>query len=168
MVMTVLYVILITALHSLTPDHNKIFSRLAWSFSLMACVLLLTNYFLQFSVIPASLLNQETEGIPLLIQYNPQGIFIVLEEVGYLMMSLSFLCIFPTFSRENRLETAIGWLFFTGFSLTIISLIVIILHYGINRSYRFEVAVITIDFFVLIINGILLNLMFKRRLKAVK
>jgi hypothetical protein len=34
--------------------------------------------------------------------------------------------------------------------------------YGIYREYRFEVAVITIDWLVLIISGILLSFVFKR------
>ncbi len=32
----------------------------------------------------------EKEGISLLTQFNPHGIFIALKEVGYLLMSLSF------------------------------------------------------------------------------
>lgn len=34
-------------------------------------------------------MHGETEGITLLTQYNAHGIFIALEELGYLLMSLS-------------------------------------------------------------------------------
>jgi hypothetical protein len=51
---------------------------------------LLGGYFVQFSMVPVSLMNGQSEGIALLTQYNPYGVFIVLEELGYLLMSLSF------------------------------------------------------------------------------
>ena len=52
--------------------------------------MLLGGYFVQFSMVPVSLMNGQSEGIALLTQYNPYGVFIVLEELGYLLMSLSF------------------------------------------------------------------------------
>jgi hypothetical protein len=47
---------------------------------------LASDYYIQFSVIPMSLINRETERIPLLIRYNPHGIFLAMEELGYLVM----------------------------------------------------------------------------------
>lgn len=164
--LVLVYVILMTVIHSFAPNQKKIFSQIGLSFSIIASVILLADYFIQFSVIPVSLIKGETEDISILTQYNPHGVFIVLEELGFLMMSLSFLFISLIFSKENRLETAIRWVFLAGFILTIISLISITIVYGIDRSYRFEVAVITIDWLVLIINGILLSLVFRRQLKA--
>ena len=164
--LVLVYVILITVVHSIAINQKKIFSQIGLSFSIIASVILLVDYFIQFSVIPVSLLKGQTESISLLTQYNPHGVFIVLEELGYLMMSLSFLFISLIFSKKNRLETAVRWVFLAGSILTIISLILIIIGYGIERSYRFEVAVITIDWSVLIINGILLSLLFRRRLKT--
>jgi hypothetical protein len=113
-------------------------------------------------VIQPSLLNGETDGIPILSQYNPHGVFIALEEVGYLMMSLSFFCVAPIFSSSSRLERAVRWTFVIGFLLTVISFVLISILYGIYREYRFEVAVITIDYLALIIAGILLSFVFKR------
>jgi hypothetical protein len=164
--LVLVYVILITVIHSFTANQKKIFSQIGLSFTIIASVILLADYFIQFSVIPVSLLKGETESISLLTQYNPHGVFIVLEELGFLMMSLSFLFVFLVFSKKNRLERAVRWVFLAGFILTITSLILIIIGFGIDRSYRFEVAVITIDWSVLIINGIILSLLFRRRLKA--
>jgi hypothetical protein len=164
--LVLVYVILMTAIHSIAANQKKIFGQIGLLFSIIASVILLADYYIQFSVIPISLSKGETESISILTQYNPHGVFIVLEELGFLMMSLSFLFISVVFSKKNRLETAVQWIFSVGFILTIISLILIIIVYGIDRSYRFEVAVITIDWSVLIINGILLSLLFRRRLKA--
>ena len=164
--LVLVYVILMTVIHSFAADQKKIFSQIGLSFSIIASVILLADYFIQFSVIPVSLIKGETQSISILTQYNPHGVFIVLEELGFLMMSLSFLFISLVFSKANRVETAVRWVFLAGFILPLISLLLITLGYGIDRSYRFEVAVITIDWFVLIINGILLSLVFRRRLKA--
>lgn len=164
--LVLVYIILITVIHSIAPNQKKIFSQIGLSFSIIASGILLTDYFIQFSLIPVSLVKGETEGISLLTQYNPHGVFIVLEELSYLMMSLSFLCVSLVFSKKNRLEKAVRWVFFAGFVLTILSLFLIISVYGIDRSYRFEVAVITIDWSVLIINGILLSLFFRKRVRA--
>jgi hypothetical protein len=50
-------------------------------FATISCTLLVGDYFIQISVIQPSLLKGETDGIALLTQYNPHGIFIALEEV---------------------------------------------------------------------------------------
>jgi hypothetical protein len=47
-----------------------------------------------------------------------------------------------------------------------IFLTVISISYGLDRMDRFEVAVISIEWLVLIINGVLLSLLFRRQLKV--
>jgi hypothetical protein len=135
------------------------------SFALIAATILMIDYFIQISVIQPSLLNGELESIAILTQYNPHGIFIALEEIGYLLMSISFLCIAPIFSETTRLEIAIRWLLIIGFVMAIIFLVIISAIYGISREYRFEVAVISIDWIVLIILGILLSDKFKHAMR---
>jgi hypothetical protein len=159
------YVILMVSIHSYAARQKKIFSQIGLSFAIIAAVILLSDYFIQFSVIPVSLINGETEGIAMLIQYNPHGIFLVLEELGYLIMSLSFLFMAPVFANRNRLESAVRWIFIIGFILVIVSLAVISINYGLERQDRFEVAVLSIDWLVLIINGVLLSIVFRRQLK---
>ena len=77
------------------------------SFAAMSALVLSADYFIQVSVIQPSLLSGETEGIALLTQFNPHGIFIVLEEMGFLLMSISFVALIPVFSGTNALEKAI-------------------------------------------------------------
>lgn len=164
-IMTLIYVVLMVCIHFNAAHDKKIFSQIGLSFALMAAVILILDYFIQLSVIQPSLLNGETDGIALLTQYNPHGIFIALEEIGYLLISLTFLFMAPVFSKNSRLEKSIRWIFVIGFSLTIIALILTSVLYGINREYRFEVMVITIDWAVLIATGILLSILFKRCLR---
>jgi hypothetical protein len=156
------------SLHANTQEHKKIFSQIGLAFALMAGMILLVDYFVQFAVIPVSLMNGEHEGIALLTQYNPHGIFIVLEELGYLLMSLSFVFFAPMFGGKTRLEASIKWIFIAGFFLTLVSLAMVSFTYGINREYRFEVAVISITWLVLLINGFLIGMLFKKQIKEAK
>jgi hypothetical protein len=160
------YVTLMVSIHAYAPDSKKTFSQAGLSFALMAATMLASVYFIQFSVIPISLMKGETDGLAALIQYNPHGVFIAMEELGYLLMSLSFLFMAPVFAGRSRLERAVRWIFAGAFFLAIAALLAISLIYGLERLDRFEVAVISIDWLVLIVNGILLSILFKRQQHA--
>jgi hypothetical protein len=166
MILVVLYVILVAAIHARATPHKKIYGHIGLSFALIAAAVLLGDYFVQFSVVPISLMNGQTEGIALLTQYNPHGVFIVLEELGYLLMSLSFVFLAPVFAHEGRLATAVQWIFVAGFAVTMVLLVAISVAHGLDRMDRFEIAAISIDWLVLAINGVLLSLLFRRQLKA--
>lgn len=159
------YVTLMVSIHFYAPKQKKIYSQVGLSFAIIAATILASDYFIQFSVIPMSLVNNETEGLALWIQYNPHGLFIALEELGYLVMSLSFIFVAPVFARGNRLDSAIRWIFVIAFALAIVSLVVISIQYSLAREDRFEIVVISIDWLVLTINGILLSILFSRRMK---
>lgn len=165
-VLMLLYVIWMVSIYASAAQHKKIFGQIGLSFAIMSALILISDYFIQFSVVPVSLMSGETEGITLLTQYNAHGIFIVLEELGYLLMSLSFLFIAPVFSSQNRLEAAVRWIFIGGFVLAVVSLAIFSMMYGLERQDRFEVAIISIDWLVLIVNGILLSRVFKKQLKG--
>jgi len=165
MFMILAYLVLMTALHYNTAPSRKIFSHIGVSLALIASAVLLVDYFLQVAVVPVSLMNAETEGLPLLIQYNSHGVFLVLEELGYLVMSFSFLFVGFAFSSRTRLEAAVKWIFLVSFGLVVISLAAISLNYGLERLDRFEVLIISIDWLVLIVNGILLSIVFRRQLE---
>jgi hypothetical protein len=165
MVLVVFYVVLVAAIHAYAAQNKKIFGHIGLSFALIAAGVLLSDYFIQFSVVPVSLMNQQTSGIALLTQYNPHGVFIVLEELGYLLMSLSFLFLAPVFANEGRLASVVRWVFVAGFVLTMVFLALISISHGLDRMDRFEIAVISIDWLVLVINGVLLSLLFRRQLR---
>lgn len=160
--LALIYYVLMMSIHHAAPKDKKIFSHIGLSFALIATATFVIDYFLQVSVIQPSLVKGETEGITLLTQFNAHGIFIVLEEIGFLMMSLSFLCMAPVFSGKTPIEKGIKWIFFVSFVLTIMSLVLYSLLYGLNREYRFEVAAISINWTTLIVVGTLLSVLFNR------
>jgi hypothetical protein len=162
MLVTFIYYVLVVCIHHYSPPEKKVYSHIGISVALIATAVLIVDYFIQVTVIQPSLVNGETEGIALITQFNSHGIFIALEEIGYFFMSVAFLFLAPVFSRPNRLEKAIRWIFTLGFILTVISLAIFSLRYGIFREYWFEIAAISINWGVLIVSGILLSLVFKQ------
>jgi hypothetical protein len=150
------------AIHHIAQKDKKILSHIGVSFALISTATFVIDYFLQVSVIQPSLLKGETDGIALLSQFNPHGIFIVLEEIGFFMMSLSMLFMAQVFNGKTKVEKAIRWIFILCFTLTVLSFILYSLFYGVFREYRFEVAVISINWLTLIASGILLSVFFKR------
>ena len=133
---------------------------------LISSIVLLIAYFTQFTVVPIIMMKDETEGIALLTQYNGHGIFIALEELGYITMSISFLFLAPVFSTKKRLEKSIRLTLIMPFLITILSFVLYSIKYGIDRDYRFEVATITINWLVTITVGILISIFIQRRMKS--
>lgn len=162
MLLALLYLALMACIHHYADEGRKLFSRIGLAFAVIAAGILVVTYFVQVSVIPPSLENGETDGIALLTQFNPHGLFIALEEIAYLMMAASFLLVAPVFWGANRVERALRWLFVLSFVLALVALVGMTIAYGIEREYRFEIAVISIDWIVLIVAGILLAAVFWR------
>jgi hypothetical protein len=159
------YLIFMLANHFIAPAEKKLYSFSSVAFALASAIVLLSAYFIQFSVVPVSMMHGETEGIALLTQYNGHGIFIALEELGYICMSISFLFLAFAFSREKRLEKAIRLILFLPLLVTVLSFIFFTLKFGIDRSYRFEVATISVNWLVTISLGILVAIFVNNKLK---
>lgn len=115
------------------------------------------------AVIQPALIKGETDGIGLLSQYNPHGVFIALENVGYLLLGLAFAAASVAADARSRLERVVRGVFGAGGALTVVALIGYALYYRADIEYRFEVAGIAIDWLVLIITGILLGVGSRKR-----
>jgi len=155
------YLIMMISIHHFTPPERKLFSLTSLAFSLISTLILIVDYFVQVSFIQPSLLAGETDGIAMLSQYNPHGLFIILEEMGFITMNISLFFLLPVFSGSRRSGKCFRHTISIGFALMIISFIAITAFYGINREYRFEVMVISITWIELIITGIISSLFFK-------
>ena len=160
--LAIIFVVLMTCIHYYTPDDRKIFSQIGLSFALISTALIAIDYFIQLSVIQPSLLKGETEGLSLFTQYNPHGIFIAFEDLGYLMMSLALLFASAAVPKRTGLERTIYWLFIISSIISNGTLIALSLLYGRNLEYRYEVTVLTINWVTLIAGGILLAIWFRR------
>jgi cytochrome bd-type quinol oxidase subunit 2 len=157
-----LFVILVVCLHHYASVDKKVFSQIALSLAVISATALATNYFIQLTVVQPSLLKGEVEGLSLFSQYNPHGVFIALEDVGYLTMGVAFLFAATVFGRRERLERVIRALFIASGVLAVGSLFLLALLYGSDLEYRYEVVVLLIDWITLIVSGALLSVFFKR------
>jgi hypothetical protein len=159
---TLLYCVLMVCIHYYAIGERKIFSHIGLSMAIMASIILVANYFIQVSVIQPSLKSGETDGIAILTQYNPHGIFIALEEIGFFLICVSFIVVVPVFQPTNGLHTALRLLFIITFLLAVACFTFVSMQYGMMRQYRFEVAIISLVWFELIISSILLAMIFTK------
>jgi hypothetical protein len=159
--LAVIVVVLMTCIHQCAPDDRKIWNLIGLSFASVSAAVILIDYSVQLAVVQPSLVEGETAFLSLWSQYNPHGIFIAFEDLGYLMMAVAFLFVAGVF-RGSGLGRALRWLFLIGSLLAIGALVAFSLYFGLNLEYRFEVAVLTIDWAVLIVAGVLLSILFRR------
>lgn len=157
-----LFMLLVACIHHQAVAGQRLFSLVALSFAGIAAATLAMNYFIQLTVMQPSLLNGEVAGLAPFSQYNPRGVFIALEDIGYLMMSVAFLFVVGAIERRDRLTRLVRALFVSSGILNIGSLLVLALIYGYDLEYRYEVAAITITWITLTIAGVLLGLVFWR------
>ena len=157
-----LYVAFMVGLHARVAPERKVVAQLGLALAVMAALTIVGDYFIQLAVIQPSLLAGEADGISLLTQYNPHGIFIALEELGFLLMSLSLGCMAPALPGSTRLERVVRWIFVGGLVVNALALTWFLLRYGHAREYRFEITVITVDWLVLIAGAFIMVVVFRR------
>lgn len=162
LLLAVAFVVLVACIHHFACDERTLYGQVGLAFAVMAATALSTDYFIQLAVLQPSLLKGETEGLSLFSQYNPHGVFIALEDVGYVLMGTAFLFVGAVFAGRNRLERSIRWLFIIGGLAEIAALIVLAAIYGQDLEYRFEVIGLAIDWTTLISTGVLLSVLFRR------
>jgi hypothetical protein len=159
-----IFVVLMSSIHAYAPEPRRILSRIGLAFAVAYAVVIGVDYFVQFAVVIPSLRSGETESLSLFTQYNPHGLFIAGEALGYLAMSLALLFAAAVFAG-GRIERAIRWLFVGGFVLAVASFIGFWFVGG--DLIAFEVSVLSINWIVLIASGVLLSLVFRRALGSV-
>jgi hypothetical protein len=150
-------------IHYYASLDKKIFSLIGLGFALIYTTMITTDYFILWSVTLPSIIRGETASLSLLSMYNPHGIFVALESVAYLMMSVALLSIAPVF-EGGKIELALRWIFIIGFILAIGSLVgVYLMNYDI---VIFEIAIIGIYCPLLVISGVLIGIIFRRAGKS--
>jgi hypothetical protein len=167
LIMMILFMAFMTSIHQYTAKEKKVYSLTGLGFAFLSASIIIVNYFMQISIVPISILYGEFDGISLLTQYNEHGIFIALEEIGYILMSLAFLMLAFVFNKKIKYGSFLRWIFITSFVLSIISLVSIAAIFGLNRGYLFEVVIILITWIELIVAGFLVSGMFRSELTRI-
>ena len=157
-------VVLVASIHYHAADDKKAFSLIAVSFAIVYAAVITSDYFIQWTVVAPSIASGETAGLALWTQYNPHGLLVSLESLGYLALSGALLFAAMVLSG-GKLERILRLVFVAGFILAAGSFAVLaLLGYPI---VTFEVAIITISCVVLIISGVLLSVLFRQNWRNV-
>ena len=160
--MAFLFVVVVACLHDRAAGERRVFSQVGLACAVIAAGALVSDYAIQLAVMQPSLLHGETGNLSLFSQYNPHGVFIALEDLGYLLMGVAFAFLAAALDRGGRLVRTVRILYLIASILAVGSLVLLVLVFGTSLEYRYEVAAISIDWITLIVSGVLLSLVFRR------
>ncbi len=146
------------------PPERRVFGSIGLGFAVLSGTVLSICYFVQIEVIQPSVLAGETDGIAVLTQYNEHGLFIALEDLGYLAMSFTLLAIAFAFAPHTRLHAAMRWIAGINFMLVLGAFLYIQVVFHVARSYHFEVVAISADWLAMLLLGSLAAVSFFRNL----
>jgi FtsH-binding integral membrane protein len=164
MVLMLLFVGLFAAVHQYASAARRLYSLLGLSIAVIAAAVLIIDYYIQVTVMQPSLEKGQLEGWAIFTQYNPNGIFLALEEIGYLLMSLALFCLVPVFAGRSKLERSLRWLLAMSFVAVVVALAVVSALLGIDRGDDFEIIVISLVWLTLIATGPMTAAIFRRAL----
>jgi len=140
---------------------------IAVCFAVIGGAVLLVDYGIQLTVLQPALLAGQTEGMSALTQYNPHGVFIALENVGYAVLGIAFLFLGAALTAgTSRLERAVRWVFIVGGVLILAALVLYATIYRADLDVWFEVMSMLITWLVLIVSGTMLTVVFGRAVKV--
>lgn len=155
------FVVLAACVHSSASGRWKGWTLAGTCLAVIGAGALAIDYGLQLSVVQPSLLAGEISDLSLLSQYNPHGIFIGLENLGYATFGLAALFLgVPLANTGLKAAPAAGRVLFLGGALTLGLLVFLGFLYQEQLEYRFEVLGLLVMDLVLIVSGILLAVAF--------
>lgn len=160
--LVVAFLLLVAILAAATAAPRRAYAAAALSFATLGAALLVADYGLQLFVAQPSLVAGEGESLTLISQYNPRGIFIALENLGYAALAVCYVCVGLTLTGPGRLVAAVRWVFVGGGALTWAAMVGLAIAYGADLTYRFELAAISVHWLVAVSTGLMLAIHFRR------
>ena len=161
--LTLLFMVLAACLTQWVPPERKLHAAIAACFTVFSAAVITIDYGVQLTVLQPALLAGQTEGLSALTQYNPHGVFIALENIGYAVLGVAFLFLGAALTGgTSRLERAVRWVFTVGGALILTALVLCATIYRAELDYRFEVVSLSITWLVLIVSASLLTVVFAR------
>lgn len=144
------------------PLRGKPWALIAGFFAAISAAMVTFDYFAQVVVVEPSLRHHEADGLALLTQYNPHGLFIALEDLGYLFLAAAFASLAAAIPTAVRPGRALRWTLEVAALLVAIAFLAFAALFGVEMALPFELAVITVDWMALLVTGILLAVWFRR------
>src|SRR5664279_970045 len=148
--LTLLFMVLAACLTQWVPPEWKLHAAIAACFTVFAAAVITIDYGVQLTVLQPALLAGQTEGLSALTQYNPHGVFIALENVGYAVLGVAFLFLGAALTAgTSRLERAVRWVFIVGGVLILAALVLYATIYRADLDVWFELMSMFITWLVL-------------------
>ena len=165
--LVLLFVVLAACLLHWVPPQRRLSAAVAVCFAVIGAAVLVVDYGIQLTVLQPAVLSGQTEGLSALTMYNPRGVFIALENVGYAVFGVAFVFLGGALAGgSSRRERAVRWVFTVGGALILAALVLSAAIYRADLDYWFELMSLSITWLVLIGSGTLLTMVFGRALKV--
>jgi hypothetical protein len=165
--LTLLFMVLAVCLAQWVPLERRLPAAVGVCFAVIGGTVLVIDYGIQLTVLQPALLAGQTEGLSALTQYNPHGVFIALENVGYAVLGVAFLFLGAALTAgTSRLERAVRWVFIVGGVLILAALVLYATIYRADLDVWFELMSMLITWLVLIVSGTMLTVVFGRAVKV--
>jgi hypothetical protein len=160
--MMLAFLVLTVCIRESAARDRKVFGTIGLCLAAASFTVIGLDYFIQLRTVQPALLRGELDGLAILSQYNPHGVFIALEELGFLLMGLSF-AFLALALRPTGLERVTRWVYLASSALMVATFVGMSWYFGFGLEYRFEVTAISIGWLTLMISGSLLAFGFRRR-----
>jgi hypothetical protein len=158
--MMVAFVVLAACIREYGKSRG-VFGTVGFGIAVAAMTVIAADYAIQLRTVQPALMNREFDGLAIISQYNPHGVFIALEELGFLLAGVSFLFLGLALGSAG-LERWVRRVLVGSSSLVAASLAGLSVAFGMGIEYRFEVAAITIVWLTLVVVGLMLMFVFAR------
>lgn len=162
LVMMLVFLVLAACIRERAALGRKVFGTIGLCLATSSFTIIALDYFIQLRTLQPALLAGEFEGLAIISQYNPHSVFIALEEVGFLLLGLSFGFLAFSLGRSSRAERATRWVYVIAAALTVATFVGMSWYFGFGLEYRYEVTAISISWLTLIISGVMLAFAFRR------
>lgn len=147
---------LVIVLSSNTPPRHRPLARIGTSLATVSAATLMIDYYVQFTTVQSSLVRGELDsGLSVLSQYNPHGVFIALEDLGYVTMLAALAVTALVMSPTGRSARILRRLFGVAGTVGVVAFPVALAVLGRDLEYLYEVLAITIAWTTLLVGGVL-------------
>jgi hypothetical protein len=161
LLMMLAFLVLAACVRDRAAGDRKLFGTIGLCLATVSFTVIALDYFIQLRTVQPALRRGELEGLAIISQYNPHGVFIALEELGFLVMGLSFACLALALGA-SRLERVTRWVYLVSSALIVAAFVGMSWYFGLGIEYRFEVTAIFVGWLTLMISGSLLAVVFRR------
>ena len=161
LLMMLAFLLLAACVRERAAGDRKLFGTIGLCLATVSFTVIALDYFIQLRTVQPALRRGELEGLAILSQYNPHGVFIALEELGFLVMGLAFACLALALGA-SRLERVTRWVYLVSSALLVAAFVGMSWYFGLGIEYRFEVTAIALGWLTLTASGVLLAFVFRR------